>query len=362
MNIAIFVSTPAQAYFFKNIVRALEQKGHVIRVLARDYRETLLILDSAGIPYHVFARVSASKYGKMAGLPRHILAATRYLRGQRVDIIVGTGVYSVFPALFLRRPNIVFMDEVSTEIELRMQRPFLDALVTPSNLPRDLGEKHLRVNSFKELSYLHPRYFKADPDILRLLGVGKGEKFAVLRFNAFDSSHDVGATGFTERERRRLVDELGRYGRVFVSSEIPLSPDLNLYALRIPKERIHHVLNFAHLLVADATTMVTEAAMLGTPAILYHPKAKRIGNFIELEREYDLVHAYEKPSGVIDDAVELFRSDGLRMEWKVKQEKLLAEKIDIARFLTWFIEEFPDSFRLCKTDPAYGQGLARSLE
>ncbi len=34
----------------------------------------------------------------------------------------------------------------------------------------------------------------------------------------------------------------------------------------------------------------------------------------------------------------------LKRKWRKKREKLLSEKIDVARFMTEFIENYPDSF------------------
>ena len=54
MKIGIFINTPAQAYFFKNIIHSLEEKGNNVFLLARDYGETLSILNSANDKYFVF--------------------------------------------------------------------------------------------------------------------------------------------------------------------------------------------------------------------------------------------------------------------------------------------------------------------
>ena len=35
--------------------------------------------------------------------------------------------------------------------------------------------------------------------------------------------------------------------------------------------------------------------------------------------------------------------DALRAEFQKRRERMLAEKIDCAKFLTWFIEQYPQS-------------------
>jgi predicted glycosyltransferase len=123
--------------------------------------------------------------------------------------------------------------------------------------------------------------------------------------------------------------------------------------LRVPRERIHHVLYYADLLIADTGTMVTEAALLGTPALCYHPKAREIGNFVELEEKYQLIFTFGDHRALIEKAVELLTQRDLKKVWRGKQEKLIHEKIDITQFMTWFIENYPESLKTMKRDPAY---------
>jgi predicted glycosyltransferase len=246
-------------------------------------------------------------------------------------------------------------DAISTPAELRLTRGFADVMITPSNLTTDLGKRHVKIDSLKELAYLHPTYFQPEKTILGRLRIGELEDFIVLRLNAFDATHDFGTRGFGLQERRRLVGELSKHGRVFISSEGSVSEDLSEYGLRTPKEQIHHVLHYAKMLIADTGTMVTEAAILGTPAICYHPKARKIGNFVELEEKYQLILTFTDHRALIEKAVELLTQRDLKRVWKGKQEKLIHEKIDIVRFMTWFIENYPESHRTMQKDPTYSK-------
>jgi len=59
-----------------------------------------------------------------------------------------------------------------------------------------------------ELAYLHPNYFSPDLSVLELLGVKKGEKYAILRFVKWNANHDLGHTGITPRTRLRQFRSL----------------------------------------------------------------------------------------------------------------------------------------------------------
>jgi predicted glycosyltransferase len=348
MKIVFFVSTPAQAHFFKNIIKTLEEKGHDVKTLARDYGETLYLLKAFHISHFVFAETLKSKYKKIFLLPYHILKAYRYLKKFDIDLIVGTGLYSQYASFLLKKPNIIFMDAVSTQTELFLVKGFTHAILSPSNLTVEIGERHVKINSFKELSYLHPKYFCPDQNTLNLIGMSEKDNFAVLRFNAFDAIHDIGISGLSVKESRALINELRQHGKIFISSERPVPKDLEEYLLKIPKEKIHDVLYYAKLLIADTGTMVTEAALLGTPAICCHPKAKTIGNFIELEQKYNLIYILENPQDLVEKAIRLFTQRDLKKEWEKKKEKVIQEKMDMTLFMVWFIENFPESFKRMK--------------
>jgi len=357
MKIVFFVNTPAQVHFFRNIIRALERKGHDVKVLARNYGETVYLLNAFNISHFIYADIPTSKFGKIFLLPSHILSAHHYLKKLDIDLIVGTGIYSAYASLLLRRPNILFIDAVSTKTELNLIKGFADAILTPSNLTTEVGERHIRINSFKELSYLHPKYFEADRTVLDLININENDIFALLRVNAFDATHDFGVSGFSLKELRTLISTLKPYGKVFISSETSMPEDLSEYMLKIPKEKIHDVLYHAKILIADTGTMVTEAALLGTPAICHHPKAKKIGNFIELEQKYRLIFTFEDTPKLIEKATGLLTQKDLKKEWKEKKDRLIKEKIDITLFMTWFIEDFPESFKTMKEKPLYQEAF-----
>ena len=43
----------------------------------------------------------------------------------------------------------------------------------------------------------------------------------------------------------------------------------------------------------------------------------------------------------------------LKEECETRRQKMISEKIDYARFLTWFIENYPESNKIMKEDPDY---------
>ncbi len=355
MRIAIFINTPAQLHFYRNIAKGLEERGNEVRLLFRKYGETEELIRELGYDATIFSYRANSKYGKILALPFDVMRAYKYLKDFRPDVVTGFGVYDAYTSLLLRSGCVVFNDSeprvnpLSYSIQFKLFMPFVDALLTPASFRDGLGRKHLRVNSYKELAYLHPNYYTPRNDVLEVLGV-EGEDYAVLRFNAFDAVHDAGIGGFSAEDKVRLVRELEKHVRVFVSPEGRISRKLEKYVLPTPKSRIHDVLYYAKLLIGDTGTMTTEAALLGTPAILVDDRAFIVGNFIELQEKYHLIYRFKTKhiNNAIKKAVELVQVPNLKREWSKKRKRLLKDKIDITSFMVWFLENYPESLEKFK--------------
>ena len=347
-RVAIFISTPAQFHFYKNIVDALEKRGVEVRLLIRDYGETLEVLER--YDGFVFSKVRTN-WDRIYKLPADVIRARNYLKDFKPDLVTGFEIYAPYTAKLLGTRSFVFYDSEPRvnrllSVQIRAYMPFVDAVITPSAYLDDLGNKHLRVDTFKELSYLHPGYFVPDRSVIDELETSENE-FAIFRFNAFDAAHDVGLKGFGTEEKIALVNELEKYVDVFISAEgnvVPKSLKPHVIDGSL-KKKIHHLLHFARLAVCETGTMSTEAALLGTPTVLVHPKAFDFGVFKELEERYGLLYRFDgsNSKNILRKCVDLVSRDNVNGEWRHKRTKVLREKIDILKFMIWFIESYPVS-------------------
>ena len=122
---------------------------------------------------------------------------------------------------------------------------------------------------------------------------------------------------------------------------------------------------FASLYIGDSQTMSAEAGILGTPFVRFNDFVGRIGYLRELEDTYELgygIHAtpltadspirradgLAQPSGVeaLYERVEQLvatPAEERKATFQSRREKMLSDKIDCAKFLTWFIENYPQS-------------------
>ena len=346
MKLLSIINTPAQAHTWKNILKEFRFNGSVIKVIARDYGSTPKILEESGFQCDVFKPFGA-RSSRLFGVLGHLQKCYRLSQGFEPTMVTGFGLDAAITATRLGTPCIVFIDDEPTHFQNSVTGLLASAVISPDNFKQGLGEKHVLVNSYKELAYLHPKYFEPDVTIFDELGIEKGEKYSIVRINVWDAVHDIGERGFSVSDQFELVKELEKYSRVFISPEGALPEELEKYRLVIPYNRIHHALHYAQLLVTDTQTMATEAAILGTPAVRSNSFVgpNDMSNFIELEQRYDLIYSLREPGQAIRKAMELIKKADLKEVWAQKRLRLLEEKIDLTRFMVDFIQNFPESLR-----------------
>lgn len=359
MRIAIFANTPAQIHFYRNISKLLHEMGHETCFAIRDYRETKTVADGYGLDYFVYSKSGDQILGRSMKLPLRVLFSSERLKKFKSDMVLGFGVYDAYVATLLGKPCIEFEDSEPRvnpiyAIELRMYLPFVDTIITPEMFMDDLGEKHIRVRSYKELSYLHPNHFVADENIFSMLDIDRNDDFVLLRFNSFDAVHDTGISGFNLEQKRSLVRDLEKEMKVFISAEGGLPRDLESHRINIPHHKIHDVLFFAKLFISDSQTMATEAGILGTPAIRCNSfvGVNDMSNFRELEQKYGLIFNFSDAEEARKKIFELLSQNNLKSLWADRVNSLLKDKIDMSKFMAWFIDNYPESIHITKEHPS----------
>lgn len=140
------------------------------------------------------------------------------------------------------------------------------------------------------------------------------------------------------------------HGRVFISSEDVLPKEFEHLRFPLSPDKIHHVLAFADLYVGEGATMASECAMLGTTAIYINPE--EAGSIDEQEKA-GLIFHFRDENGVTEKIRELLKNSELKTQSKERAQKLISDKIDLTRFLIWFVEKWPDSFKIMKNNPDY---------
>lgn len=350
MGVLFVLGHPAHVHFFRNTIRNLEKNGVEVKITARDKEVTLDLLKLYGISFEKLADNHKSILMKAFGMLSIDYKLYKIAKEFKPDII--TGVHNPYAAQVARMTgarSILFTDTENVKIASALAYPFADTICTPSCFKERLDPvKHVKYNGFKEIAYLHPKYFKPDTSILDSLNLSKSDKIITLRLISWNANHDIGLKGI--KDDKKLLKELENYGHVFISSEGRLNKGLEKYVLRIPPEKLHSLLAFSELYIGEGGTTAVEAALLGTPAIHIESNSKGVatgelsGNFVELRDNYDLLNFYPDEKKGLEKAKELLDDKNSKMEWLRKRKKLLNDKIDVTEWMTAFLEKYPGSF------------------
>lgn len=348
MRIVVDMNHPANVHYFKNFIREMEKRGHDVLITASNKEVSYRLLDNYGFRYVKLGTYGTSLLEKMVNIPLLDIRMYRKVRNFKPDIFLGFGsIRASHVSKMMNKPCIAFDDTEHAKWEQLLYLPFTDAILTPACFKKDLGKKQIRYNGYTELSYLHPHYFKPDPSVLDDIGIGKHEPYILLRFVSWEASHDIGHHGI--QDRKKLITTLEQFGRVFVSSEKALPPDLEGYALKISPEKMHDILYFARMYIGEGATMATEAALLGTPSLLISSLAGTMGNFSELEKMYDILYSFTDAEIALQKALEILKNPESKKIWAEKRERVLREKIDVTALMVSFMENYPRSFSEMKT-------------
>ena len=111
---------------------------------------------------------------------------------------------------------------------------------------------------------------------------------------------------------------------------------------------MHDALFYARLFIGESLTMVSECAMLGTPAI--HVNTMTAGTLAEQEK-YGLIFRFFSSEGLVEKAMDLLKMPGLNKEWDSRKNNMLKEKIDLTGFLVWLFEDFPGNLDKIRDKP-----------
>ena len=342
MKILIDIDHPSTIHLFKHFIWQMQKKGHTFVLTAIEKEMVFDLLQEYQFPFVRLGNLGESKWQKIINLPAITAALARVVDQEKPNLIMGA---STIPGAWVAKhkgiPCINFEDTEIASLAHRLYRPFVQHMISPEHYGKDFGEKHIRYKGFKELAYTHPNSFQPDPSVLQDLGVGEHERYFVVRFSSWGATHDIGKSGLSFEQKKRLVQTLSEKGRVFISSEGPLEPEFEAYRYQMPFHHILDVLAFADVFVTDAHTMATEAALLGTPAIRCNSLVGEndMRNFIELEGQYGLLYSYREFEGMMHKLEELLVLPDLKAMWAEKQKRVLADKVDLTQWMMDFVEE-----------------------
>ena len=358
MNVLFDIGHPAHVHMFKHPIWLLREKGLRVLVTVKDIPQAIQLLTEYDIEYQSLGRKYDSLLLKGMSQLIHNLNLLRISRANKIDIAVGSSLTVAQTSRLHKMKSIVMDDDDNEAVKLfvKFAHPFAHHILSPDVLAHQRnGKKDITYAGGHELMYLHPDNFVPDPEVLAEINIERGQPFFVLRFVASKAYHDIGQSGLTLENKKQLIERLLPHGKVLITSEREIEKEFEPYRIRIPANRIHHLLYYATLFIGDSQTMTTEAALLGTPALKCNTFAGNLSLPNELENKYDLCYSFQPAEfkQLIERLDNLLKRKDLKLEWQQKCTRIFSDKINVSKFLVWIIEHYPESIRILKSDPEY---------
>jgi predicted glycosyltransferase len=289
MRIWIDMTAPAHPVVLRPIIERLRAAGHDVEVTARDYAQTLGLLERLGIEHRAIGRHGgASRARKLAALAERTLRMRAYGR-RGFDLALAHGSNDLaLAAAWLRIPAVNAFDyEWATQqhqIGCRLARIVMVPEAIPPERLRRYGvgpAKLRRYPGLKEEYYLAD--FEPDPGALSELGVDRGRIVVIVRPPPEVSLYHRRANKLFPA----VLAALGRRADV-QAVVIPRTPSQRTYAraLELPSVVVpdgtvdaQSLIALADLVVSAGGTMNREAVALGTP--VYTTYGGRLGGVDE---------------------------------------------------------------------------------
>jgi uncharacterized protein len=359
MKIVIDMGHPAHFHLFKNVIVSLQSKGHIVEILLASKDVLVDLIEAAGFKYTNInsVRRNNSYLGLAWGELKKDIRILSFCKKHKPDILIGTSVGLAHIGAILNIPSVNVNEDDHDIVPLycKLSYPFSSIVLSPVSCTTGKWEKKtLHYESFHELAYLHPNNFKPNIDIVKKY-ISKDKPFFLLRFADLNAHHDNGIKGLNEEVVSKIINILNPYGNIYITSEKKLIKEFEQYQVKIDPIDIHHIISYSEIYIGDSQTMAAEAGVLGVPFIRFNDFVGRIGYLRELEDKYNLGYGIipTKPEQLIEKTKELVLMKGRAKVYKKRQVKMLNEKIDLAKLLTWFIENYPKSIQTLKTNPDY---------
>jgi uncharacterized protein len=265
----------AHPLVLRPIVERLEGQGHEVFITAREYGQTLGILERLGMPYTVVGEHGgASRLGKVRALGGRSARLGRLVWKRRPQLAIGHGsVDLAVVAAAYRVPSVQMQDYEFAQLQRQVAFRLARRVLVPDTIPLERlaklgakGTKLVRYPGLKEEYYLAD--FEPDPVVLDELGLDREKVLVVVRpppeTSEYHARNDLyGATidrlAAASEAQAVVIPRTGAQGEAVRA--------LGAANLIVPDRAIdaQSLIACADLVVSAGGTMNREAVALGTP-------------------------------------------------------------------------------------------------
>jgi hypothetical protein len=290
MRIWIDMTAPAHPLVFRPIIQRLREQGHEVEVTARDYAQTLELLDMLGIEHTAFGRHGGeSRAGKVLALFTRARQMRKFAKGKQFDLAACHGSNDLpIAARRLKIPTADMFDYEFATYQHNVGCRLAQRVITPDSIPPERLRRY-GVDDKKLAQYpgLKEEYYLADFEpnraVLDQLGLDESNVLVVLRPPPDVSLYHRKSNPLFPQVVRRLGSDEGVQAVVLprTTAQKEYVRSLQLPSLVVPDHAVdaQSLIALSDLVVSAGGTMNREAVALGTP--VYTTYGGRLGGVDE---------------------------------------------------------------------------------
>jgi predicted glycosyltransferase len=252
------------------LIAAMREDGHEVQVTARDFAQTLQLLERFGMEHTAIGRHRGGGLkDKAVGLFDRSLALTRWARKRRFDVAMGHGSNDVsVAAKLLRVPAATAFDYEWAKVQHNVNCRLCRSVVVPDAIPPERLYRYGARGKLRPYEGLKEEYYLADfePDesVLGELGLDRAEPIMVVRTPPAVSLYHRFENPLFAAVLERLR---GRQAVVLPRTQEQREELTRAGGYIVPERAIdaQSLIAFSDLVISAGGTMNREAVALGTP-------------------------------------------------------------------------------------------------
>ena len=290
MKIWVDMTAPAHVLVFGPLIALMRERGDEVEVTARDYAQTVQLLEQHGIEAEIVGRHGGrSRLGKVGTMVTRLSALRRWAKGRHFDAALAHGSHHLtMTARALGIPSSTTFDYEFATVQHQLGCRAATYVVVPDAIPPDRLERYgVHPPKLRQYPGLKEEYYLSDFEpregVLGELEIDRGRILVVVRTPPDVSLYHRKSNPLFPQVLTFLGREESVQAVVLPRTEEQRDyvRDLALPSVIVPDGAVdaQSLIAFSDLVVSAGGTMNREAAALGIP--VYTTYGGRLGGVDE---------------------------------------------------------------------------------
>jgi predicted glycosyltransferase len=188
VRVWVDITAPAHVLVFRPLIGLLRERGDEVEVTARDYAQTVQLLEQHGIEAELVGRHGGrSRIGKLGTMVTRLSALRKWARGRNFDAALAHGSHHLtLTARALGIPSSTTFDYEFATVQHQLGCRAATYVVVPDAIPSDRLERYgVHPPKLRQYAGLKEEYYLSDfephPGVLAELGLDRERILVVVR-------------------------------------------------------------------------------------------------------------------------------------------------------------------------------------